>query len=158
MSFSKGLSVLFHRDLARLNQQIEAFPDDSSLWSVLPGITNSAGNLVLHIEGNLKEFVARQLGKLPYKRERELEFTSKGFGKEELAARIGELQKMVPSIIAALSLEQVAMEYPRVVLEKPLSTQDFLIHLYGHLNWHLGQIDYVRRIVTGTGALKAAGL
>ena len=154
MSFSKGLSVLFHRDLTRLNRQIEAFPDDSSLWSVLPGITNSAGNMVLHIEGNLKEFVGRQLGELPYKRERELEFASKSFGKAELAERIGALQKVVPSIIEALSSEQVAMEYPQVVLEKPLSTQDFLIHLYGHL----GQIDYLRRIVTGTGAVKAAGL
>lgn len=65
MSFSNGLSMLFRRDLTRLNQQIEAFPDDASLWSVLPGITNSAGNLVLHLEGNLKEFVGRQLGKLP---------------------------------------------------------------------------------------------
>lgn len=158
MSFSKGLSMLFRRDLTRLNQQIEAFPDDASLWSVLPGITNSAGNLVLHLEGNLKEFVGRQLGNLPYRRERELEFSSKGFGKADLAARVVELKEIIPSAIEALSSEQIAMEYPQVVLEKPLSTQDFLIHLYGHLNWHLGQIDYVRRIVTGKSAVKATGL
>jgi hypothetical protein len=158
MSPTKDLAALFGRDLSRLHQQIEAFPDDASLWRTLPGITNSAGNLALHIEGNLKEFIGRQLGKVYYSRKREREFSSKGFGKVELAARIVELQREIPSVIGKLSLEEMTMEYPEVVLEMALSTYDFLIHLYGHLNWHLGQIDYIRRILTGNGALKLTGL
>jgi hypothetical protein len=158
MSFTKDLAALFNRDLSRLNQQIEAFPDDETLWRTLPGITNSAANLALHIEGNLKEYIGRQLGKLPYSRKRELEFSSTGIGKAELAARVAELKREIPSIIGELSSEKMAMDYPEVVLERALSTQDFLIHLYGHLNWHLGQIDYVRRIVTGSGALQRTGL
>ncbi len=158
MSPTKDLAALFGRDLSRLHQQIEAFPDDASLWRTLPRITNSAGNLALHIEGNLKEFIGRQLGKVYYSRKRELEFSSKGFGKVELAARIVELQREIPSVIGKLSLEEMTMEYPEVVLEMALSTYDFLIHLYGHLNWHLGQIDYIRRILTGNGALKLTGL
>jgi uncharacterized damage-inducible protein DinB len=44
------------------------------------------------------------------------------------------------------------MEYPEVVLDDAMSTQEFLIHLYGHLNWHRGQIDYLHRILIGAGA------
>ena len=154
MSIAKDLAALFDRDLGKLKQQIEAFPDDATLWRTLPGITNSAGNLVLHLEGNLMEFVGRQLGNLPYTRKRELEFSLTGIGRAELGARIGELQRTIPAVVEGLSAERMEMEYPQVVFEKAMSTRQFLIHLYGHLNWHMGQIDYMRRILTGDGAIK----
>ena len=50
------------------------------------------------------------------------------------------------------------MEYPEVVLEVAMSTQEFLMHLYGHLNWHLGQVNYLRCIITGDGAIERARL
>jgi hypothetical protein len=151
MSITSELAALFNRDLARLSQQIEAFPTDEALWQTLPGVTNSAGNLALHIEGNLREFVGRQLGNLPYERKRELEFSSKGKSRDELSARLAELRRSIPAIIEELSAEQMEMEYPEVVLGAATSTQEFLIHLYGHLNWHLGQIDYLRRILLKDG-------
>lgn len=153
-----SLAPLFRRDLTRLGQQIDALPNDDALWQTLPGVTNAAGNLVLHIEGNLREYVGRQLGKLPYRRNRELEFSLQGMSRSELGARIGELRLSIPSVIEGITLEQMEMEYPEVVLGVAVSTQQFLIHLYGHLNWHLGQVDYLRRIVTGDGAIKLAGL
>jgi len=147
MSTAGDLGFLFSRDLTRLGKQIEAFPNDETLWQTLPGVLNPAGNLALHIEGNLREFVGRQLGQLPYKRNRELEFSLKGMSRGELGARITELRQSIPAVIEALSAEQMEMEYPEVVLEVATTTRQFLIHLYGHLNWHLGQIDYLRRIV-----------
>ncbi len=158
MSTAKDLATFFHRDLTRLGQQIEAFRNDEALWRTLPGVSNAAGNLALHIEGNLREYVGRQLGKLPYSRNRELEFSLRGLSKHELGTRIAELRRSIPSIIEELSSEQMEMEYPEVVLEIAISTQEFLIHLYGHMNWHLGQIDYLRRILSGGGAIKQAGL
>src|SRR5579864_2075384 len=151
---TRDLAALFRRDLALLHEQVKAFPDDQALWRKLPGIANSPGNLVLHLEGNLRELIGRQLGKLPYSRQRELEFSSQGIGREELGARIADLLTMIPAIVGALSPVELEKEYPQVVLERALSTEDFLIHLFGHLNWHLGQIDYVRRILTGDGAVK----
>ena len=53
MSIAKELAALFRRDLSRLIQQIEAYPNDEIVWHTHPAITNSAGNLVLHLEGNL---------------------------------------------------------------------------------------------------------
>jgi hypothetical protein len=156
MSTRNDLASLFRRDLTRLSQQIEAFPNDETLWQSLPGVTNSAGNLALHIEGNLREYVGRQLGKLPYNRTRDLEFSSRGISKSELDGRIAELGRSIPSVIEGLLPEQMKMDYPEVVLEVALSTEAFLIHLHGHLNWHLGQIDYLRRILIGDGAIKQA--
>jgi Protein of unknown function (DUF664) len=152
------LADLFFRDLSRLMQEIEAFPSDAMLWQIVPGITNPGGNLVLHIEGNLREYIGRQLGQLPYSRNRALEFTAKGVEREELMGRILELRRLVPSLIQSLSQEALETNFPEAVLGKALSTRAFLIHLYGHLNWHLGQLDYLRRTLSGQGAIAWAGL
>lgn len=64
MTAKNDLAALFRRDLTRLGQQIAAFPNDEALWLTLPGVANTAGNLSLHIEGNLREFVGRQPGHL----------------------------------------------------------------------------------------------
>jgi len=156
MSFSVELARQFRRDLSRLHQQIGAFPDAAALWQVLPGVTNSAGNLILHIEGNLREYVGRQLGGIPYTRNRPLEFSTSGISRAELSSRVISLVESIPPVIERLSLAEMARQYPEVVLAGPLSTSEFLIHLYGHLNWHLGQVDYLRRILTGQGALVEA--
>ena len=147
MSTASDLAFLFSRDLARLGRQIEAFPNDETLWETLPGVLNPAGNLALHIDGNLREFVGRQLGKIPYKRNRELEFSLRGMSRHEIGTRIAEVRQSIPAVIQELSTEQMETEYPEVVLEVATTTRQFLIHLYGHLNWHLGQIDYLRRIL-----------
>jgi hypothetical protein len=151
ISTASDLAFLFSRDLTRLGKQIEGFPSDETLWEPLPGVLNPAGNLVLHIEGNLREFVGRQLGQLAYKRNRELEFSSRGMSRHEIGARMAELRESIPAVIRDLSEEQMEMEYPEVVLEVATTTRQFLIHLYGHLNWHLGQIDYLRRILAARG-------
>lgn len=152
------LAEFYRRDLSRLLQQIEAFPSDEMLWRTIPGITNTAGNLVLHLEGNLREYVGRQLGRVPYVRNRPLEFSTQGLQREHLVHRVESLKQLIPSVVASLSAEELEQEYPEIVLEKALSTRGFLIHLYGHLNWHLGQIDYLRRVLSGNGAIKSAGL
>jgi hypothetical protein len=153
MSFSEELAREFRRDLLRLRQQIGAFPDDATLWQVLPGVTNSAGNLILHLEGNLREYIGRQLGGISFTRNRPLEFSASGVSRAELDARLMQVADQLSAVIAGLSPEQMEREYPEVVLAGPLSTGEFLLHLYGHMNWHFGQVDYLRRILTGQGAL-----
>ena len=92
--------------------------------------------------------MGRQLGGLPYQRNRDLEFSSKSGSRAELIARLAKLSESVPAVIEALNADQLEKEYPQVVLDRPMSTGEFLIHLYGHLNWHLGQVDYLRRLIT----------
>ena len=144
---------LFRRDLRGLQHQIEAFPSNDLLWQPLPGITNSAGNLALHLEGNLREYIGRILGGLPYTRARGLEFSTRGLPRTDLLARIEPLQQAIPNVVEHLTMEDLAREFPLLVLQRPLSTETFLLHIYGHLNRHLGQIDYLRRALSGDGAL-----
>ena len=152
------LADLYRRDLSRLVQQIEAFSSEEMLWQTVPGITNPAGNLALHIEGNLREYIGRQLGRSAYSRRRQQEFAAKGILREELLERIGECRRLIPSVIESLDQAASEAEYPEVVLEKTLSVNGMLIHLYGHLNWHLGQIDYLRRTLSDHGAIERARL
>lgn len=147
MSFAKDLASFFKRDLSKLVEQIRSFPNDESLWMTPTGITNPAGTLALHIDGNLREYVGRQLGGVSNTRDRPLEFSARGVSKNDLLARISELCELIPSIVARLSEGQIEATYPEVVLDSRMQTGEFLLHLYGHLNWHRGQLDYVRRIV-----------
>ena len=147
MSTAKELATLFRRDLAKLIQHIESFPDDESIWQVLPGVSNAAGNLALHLQGNLREYVGRQLGEISYVRNRPLEFSARGLSRREVCAQLTDLMNSIPLVIENLTDEQLESEYPEVVLETAISTRAFLIHLYGHLNWHLGQVNYLRRIL-----------
>lgn len=151
MNTSKELASLFSRDLNRLRKQIGSFKNDEALWQTLPGVTNSAGNLALHLEGNLREFIGRQLGHLPYERKRDLEFSSKGLTRVTIGERLEELSNTIPGVVERLSKEELEGQYPEIVFDAPMSTQEFLFHLYGHLNWHLGQVDYLRRMLEGDG-------
>lgn len=155
---STDLAALYARDLIRLRQEVEAFPDTETLWRTAPGVTNVAGTLALHLEGNLREFVGRQLGQIAYTRNRPLEFSARGVERDEILARLEGVGEMVPRVIAGLSADVLQANYPEEVYGAPLSTQQFLIHLNGHLNYHLGQIDYLRRVNTGNGAITLAAL
>jgi DinB superfamily len=147
MDIGDELAALFHRDLTRLAQQLPAFTDQDAIWQCPPGVTNSAGNLILHLEGNLREYVGRLLGGFPYHRSRDEEFAAYGIPVIELAARIDDVRCLVPSVVGQLSDAQMQATFPEDLLGSPVSTQQFLIHLHGHLNYHLGQIDYLRRVL-----------
>ena len=158
MPFAHELAAIFRRDLSRLAQQIESFPEDRLLWEHAPGITNSAGNLALHLEGNLREFVGRILGNIEYHRQREKEFSETGLTIAELARRALELKIRIPAVLESLTPEQLASTYPVEVMGGTLPTQQFLIHISGHFNYHLGQIDYLRRMLTVGKSVAYVGL
>ena len=158
MSIAEGLAALFSRDLTRLIQELQAFPNDEILWQRAPGVTNSAGNLVLHLEGNLREFIGRQLGGVAYHRTRDQEFALNGLSRDDLVQRMERVRELVAQVLEELSDRDFSAVYPEQVLETKLSSLDFLIHLNGHLNYHLGQIDYLRRILTEGSAVAFAGL
>jgi uncharacterized damage-inducible protein DinB len=157
MAINEEFAALFSRDLTKLAQQVQAFPDDASLWKRC-GTMNSAGNLVLHLEGNLREYIGRQLGGIAFRRERPLEFSSSGIPASELIQRIEEVKGVVWAPLSELSEETMAATFPENVLGVSISTRQFLIHLNGHLNYHLGQIDTLRRILNDGAAVEYASL
>ncbi len=148
------LAKLFARDINKVIEQVRAFPDEQLLWENRPGVSNSAGNLVLHLIGNLKEYVGRQLGGSAFTRQRQKEFSDKGVSSAELIQRLEEVASLVPEVVANLTESSLSAKYPESVLGFEMTTSYFLIHLVAHLNYHLGQIDYLRRVVTGAGAIQ----
>jgi len=152
MSFQQELAALFRRDLRRLVQELEAFPGDAYLWQTVPGVSNAAGNLTLHLEGNLREYIGRVLGGVDYQRDRPYEFAAKAMPASGLIARIQAVEELIPTIIVNLTDAQLDAEY--TAYSYLLSTRQFLMHLIAHFNFHLGQIGYLRRFLTQGSAVK----
>jgi hypothetical protein len=153
------IAALFRRDLTRLLQELHAFPpDDPALWKTLPGVTNSAGHLFIHLEGVLREYVGRHLGKQTYTRQRDHEFTCAEVPSSDLAIRLEDLRTQIPDVLAGLQPSAFEAIYPETIRGVVVSTQLFLMHMHGHLHYHLGQIDYLRRILLQTKPIDFAGL
>ena len=141
------LKLLFERDLKRLKSEIESYKDEKNLWRTEMDIANSAGNLCLHLIGNLNSFIGAQLGRTNYIRYRELEFSSKDISRTELVKKIDETIAVVDKALDILTDDQMTNEYPILVFEQKTSTEYFLVHLATHLAYHLGQINYHRRLL-----------
>ncbi|RBL90550.1 DinB family protein [Chitinophaga flava] len=136
---------LFERDLSRLEDEIAAYETEAAIWRVPQGIKNSGGNLCLHLCGNLQHFIGAILGHTGYVRNRDLEFSSRDVPREELLVLVGTTRRTVLTVILSLSAEDLEKIYPEKVLGEA-STGHFLVHLCTHLGYHLGQINYHRRL------------
>ena len=136
------------RDLKSLEAQIGAYPDDESVWRVVPGITNSAGTLALHMAGNLRHFFGAVLGESGYVRDRAGEFSSRNIDREDVITEVRLAAADVSAALDRMDDDRLAAAYPLPVAERNVGTGEFLVHLAGHLTYHLGQVDYHRRILT----------
>ena len=133
--------------------EIESYKNEDAIWKVGGEIPNSAGNLCLHLIGNLKAYIGAELAGSGYVRQRDLEFSTKGTSRAELLKGVGEALADVLAGLDKVTLEQLEQEYPIVVFadKGPMTTGYFLIHLATHLNYHLGQINYHRRLFDAVG-------
>ncbi len=141
----QSLLQLFQRGILTLYKEIELYQDESQLWAVLDGTSNSGGNLALHLLGNLNTYFGKNLGNTSYVRNREAEFADKNIPKEILLKSIEEVNQVVSKVLSTLTDEQMKAIYPENVLGYEMTTEYFLIHLHGHLTYHTGQINYHRR-------------
>ncbi|WP_295199315.1 DinB family protein [uncultured Chryseobacterium sp.] len=144
---TKSLRSLYNRDLDQLKTELEAYQNEENLWKSDKDIANSTGNLALHLVGNLNHFIGAHLGNTGYVRQRDLEFSLKDIPKAELIEKVKATAAMIDSVLSQLSDEDLEKEYPLVVFESAMTTDYFLIHLLTHLGYHLGQINYHRRLL-----------
>lgn len=147
------------RDLRALGREVDAYPSDDLLWRIAPGTSNSAGTLVLHLAGNLEHFVGGVLGGTGYVRDREAEFATRDLTRADLHRRIHSAAQAVDAALSRISPEQWQAPYPIPVAGRTLGTADFLTHLATHLAYHLGQIDYHRRmLVPGSSVIDSVSI
>ena len=144
---TETLKLLFERDLRKLRDEIETYKTEKNIWQVEKNIKNSAGNLCLHLIGNLNWFIGAQLGATGYIRHRELEFSSTNIPKDDLLLEIDKTRSVLDNTLDKITESQLELEYPILVFDKKTTTYYFLIHLTTHLAYHLGQINYHRRLI-----------
>ena len=144
-----ALLTLFERDLRKLREEINLYADENKLWVVQAGISNSAGNLCLHLLGNLNHFIGAVLGHSGYVRQRDDEFSLKDIPLAILTAQIDATIVVVQEALNDLSDADFEGNYPEQKHGETVKMDFMLLHLLGHLNYHLGQVNYHRRLIGG---------
>jgi hypothetical protein len=143
------VSRLINRELASLRDELLAYPNEADLWQLPKGLPNSAGNLALHLVGNLRFYIGTQLGATGYVRDRDAEFALRGVPRAEIVESIGTAADEVTRTLTTLDPAQLDKPFPVEIGGNRIQTSMFLQHLASHLAYHLGQVDYHRRVVTG---------
>jgi hypothetical protein len=143
------LQTVLHRELGAVRRSVEAYPDEASLWRLPAGLPNAGGTLVLHIAGNLRYYVGAVLGGSGYVRDRDAEFSRRDVPRDELLAEVDAAIDVVERTLGALPDDGLDAVYPERIAGRELTSRDWLVHLASHLAYHLGQLDYHRRAVTG---------
>ncbi|MBL7697373.1 MAG: DUF1572 family protein [Chitinophagaceae bacterium] len=144
---NNDLAFLYERDLKKLIDEINLFQNEENLWRTLGTVKNPAGNLALHITGGLNHFVGATLGKTGYIRNRDQEFSKKNVAKKELIAGLENVIPVVTKTLNSLTPEQMNSDFPVFFDKAGAGTGYVLIQLLSHLNYHLGQVNYLRRIL-----------
>jgi len=155
-SVIEDIRILLVRELESLEQEVELFPDEESLWSTPPGITNSAGNLAMHGCGNLRHYIGAVLGETEYIRDREAEFGTPSGTRLQLGAEVRATIEDIENVLDRLPDSVLEGEFPQEVGGYRINTRRFLLHLCSHLAFHVGQIGYLRRLITGNAATSGA--
>ncbi len=147
--FNQILITLYQRNLNKLKEEISAYSDESKIWVIEDGISNSAGNLTLHLIGNLNHFIGAVLGETGYVRERDKEFSLKNIPRNQMLLSIDTTIAVIQFTLSKLTEADMDKPYPEQLpaFKDDNSTRFMLTHLSVHLAYHLGQINYHRRLI-----------
>jgi hypothetical protein len=141
------LKQILHRDLNKLREEIASYKNESNIWKIDNAIKNPAGNLALHLIGNLNTYIGAALGGHPYSRDRDAEFSLKNIPKAELLTMIDQTITVVDSSLDKMNAAQLEEDFPMLVFKEKTTTSYMLVHLVAHLGYHLGQVNYHRRLI-----------
>lgn len=147
-TFFESLSGILVRDLDKLEKEIDLYSSEEAIWVIKEGVKNSAGTLVLHLCGNLQHYIGVGLGESDYKRDRDKEFSARNVSRAHLIREIGRTKETVKNTLANLTPDTLEREYPLPVFDYPMTVQYFMIHLSAHFGYHLGQVNYHRRLTS----------
>lgn len=141
------LMTLFDRDLKRLKNELQSYQNEEVIWETSIGINNSAGHLSLHLVGNLNHYIGFHLGKSNFVRNREEEFSGHKRSLTELLKMVDDTMLEINQALLQFPEDWLSRNYPEDVFGYEMSNEFFLVHLISHFNYHLGQINYHRRIL-----------
>lgn len=149
---SSELARFLLRELETLRRELEAYPEDGLVWSSPPGAPNSAGTLALHLAGHIQHHVGAVLGGTSYARDRDSEFATRGLSRQSLLARLAEAERAVASVLPGMTDSSLNEVFPDPLRGVQVTTREALLQVATHAAYHVGQVDYHRRLVTGDSA------
>lgn len=141
------LAGFYARDIRRLIEEVNLFSNEEDLWKTQGSVKNSAGNLALHIIGGLNYLIGTTLAQTGYVRDRDQEFSRKGIPRKDLVAQLEQLIPMITGTLTAFTADRMEAEYPLRFDDMNVPNSYVLVQLLAHLNYHLGQVNYLRRII-----------
>lgn len=145
---AEAIADILARELGRMADQLRAYQDEEAIWALDGTIRNSAGTLAAHGAGNILHFVGAVLGGTEYERNREAEFSGEWIPRTELIRHLDEASRVVHAVLPGMTEDELEAPFPELPDRYAgASTYWFLTHLTSHLSWHLGQMDYHRRIL-----------
>lgn len=147
MNISQDLAKLFDRDLEKLGEELNAYHHEDDIWILDGSIKNTAGNLAMHICGNLQHFIGAVLADTGYERNKAFEFEGK-MTRVEILEEVRETRNVIASFFKDVDMSTYESTYPLEVFGYKMTTFFFITHLQGHLNYHLGQVNYHRRLLS----------
>ena len=142
-----SLLYFFDRDLQKVKHELTCYKKEGNIWRVVPDVNNSAGNLTLHLIGNLNHYIGKNMGDTGYVRDRDKEFSTTFVSREELLLMLDETNHMITDSILQFPEDWFSRTYPGGALKEPMTYEYYMFHLVSHLNYHLGQINYHRRLL-----------
>ena len=141
------LASFYERDLRKVIEEINLFKNEADLWRTQGSVKNSSGNLVLHLIGGLNYHIGTNMGHTGYVRDRDQEFSRKGVERKVLVEQLEALMAMIVKTVNAMTPEDLEAEYPMLFDGEKRTNSYMLVQLLAHLNYHLGQVNYLRRII-----------
>ena len=137
---------LFDESLPRITQCLDQLSDDQIWWRPNES-SNSIGNLILHLCGNVRQWIGTGLGAQPDHRKRQSEFDERRIlSREALLQELMSVMTMAKDIISQVSEADLLTERPvQTFQETGLS---ILIHVTEHFSYHTGQIAYITKMLT----------
>jgi len=143
---TKALATFFLRDLERLKSELLQYKSEINLWKISGEIKNSGGNLTTHLIGNLNHWFGALLAKNGYQRDHYAELNTSNVPLETLLEDIEKIKILVERELPKVTQDQLQGLYPGPIPYN-MNMQEFLLHLLAHFSYHLGQINYHRRIL-----------
>ena len=136
---------LYTREIDNLHKEISAFTEERKLWTISGEIKNSPGNLCVHLIGNVNHFIGAVIGKNGYVRNRDAEFSAKNISKQKLLEDIASAKTVVEEVLGRVDAGEMQKDFPVELFGKK-STEYMLSFFLAHFTYHLGQINYFRRL------------
>ena len=146
-NYLNSLALSFDAKLEQLIDEVESYQNEENMWRTDENISNSAATLTIHLMGNLHHFIGASLGNTGYVRKRPEEFTARGVSRESLIIQLKECRSMVAEILTSWNADEHTADYPAEFSGSQDEDVKSLIHIFGHLAYHVGQINYHRRLL-----------